>query len=170
MMSERAKGPLSSSGLTATVCLVFVLGFASRADSQGREAGPFCEIPGAGAVADAYGKDAGQRGLELLPSRSTIRAGRVISARLLNFTETTVLYGSEFVIQRYQRSSGWIRDPASPDGPWPRKLSKLHQDEAGQCFRFSVPSPLAVGKYRFLTKVTLDSHRQSRVAEFRVSQ
>ena len=154
--------------LASVLCPVLAVAFAAPADSETRAAKGFCAIPNASAVADIYAKPPiAERGLRFLPSQPSVGLGHVVKARLLNFAESSALYGSEFVIQLFG-SEGWNRDPASPEGPWPRGLSKLHQGEAGRCFRFLVPPTLAVGRYRFLTKVTQDSHRNYKAAEFRV--
>jgi hypothetical protein len=102
-----------------------------------------------------------QDGVSLAVSRKRVDAGAAIYARLVNFSSKSAGYGREFVIQRYG-SSGWSIDPSSPEGPWPRSLSKLPMGAAGRCFKFQVPMEQPEGRYRFSTKIFLESGASAR--------
>lgn len=53
-------------------------------------------------------------------------------------SKNIVMYGHEFEIQR-RRRDGWLVDPASPRGPWPKSLGRLAPGEAGRCYGFKIP-------------------------------
>lgn len=129
--------------------------------------GGFCQVTDAGDLLTRQGQATPADTVKLIVSKPEVRPGMVIQARLINTTQFVARFGSEFKIQRYGRN-GWMTDPSSPDGPWPRKVGKLMPDRAAGCYRFSVPAGQHLGRYRFLTSVDLGSSKRGRVAEFAV--
>lgn len=109
-------------------------------------------------------------GVLLLVNRSSVSAGKLIYARLANFSTSRVGYGLEFAIDR-RLTGGWILDPSSPKGPWPKVGGILKPGRAGRCYRFKVPGEQPQGLYRFSTQIQvhLGTQQQARrTAEFRV--
>ncbi|HEU4739954.1 MAG TPA: hypothetical protein VFS54_12865 [Solirubrobacterales bacterium] len=96
-----------------------------------------------------------------------VQAGEVVSARLLNRGEAIATYGLALRIER--RVGGrWTLDPASPDGPWPKKAGKLQPGGLGVCFHFPVLEDQAEGRYRFTVSVSADRKKMHRSALFQV--
>ena len=105
----------------------------------------------------------------LLVSNGESSPGRSIYARPANFSERLVGYGAEFGIEM-RVGGGWMRDPASPDGPWPRWLGRMNGGDAGRCYRFDIPSEEPSGLYRFSTRVYIGLGKPPvfRAAKFKV--
>lgn len=168
--------PMMSAFSSARRVLALLLGFAAVAASfQPATAkvklagGPFCGISSAAGVAGRMGERSPPSGVYLVVNKEVAKPGGDVKARLLNFDDKTVSYGAEFKIQR-RSSNGWTTDPISPAGPWPRSLAKLHPGMAGRCFTVSLAIDQRDGRYRFVTKIGLNSRQEPRTAEFRVAR
>jgi len=96
-----------------------------------------------------------------------VRPGGIASARLFNRGESRAGYGVALRIER--RVGGrWSLDPASPKGPWPKKLGRLDPGDLSTCFRFPVPDSQPAGQYRFTVSVQLDQKASHRSAVFQI--
>lgn len=129
--------------------------------------GGFCQIRSANTLAERAGMERPRVGIQLLTNHRKIRAGESVVARLANFATKHFLSGAEFKIQRYLGTK-WVTDPSSPDGPWPRRARKLKPDEVGGCYRYVVPAGQPAGQYRFLTRVSKGSRKDSEAAKFSI--
>jgi hypothetical protein len=93
--------------------------------------------------------------------------GALASARLLNRGQSRAGYGLAFRIERLVEGQ-WTLDPASPTGPWPKKLGRLDPGGLSTCYRFPVPSDQPTGQYRFTVSVQLRQGAAHRSALFRI--
>jgi hypothetical protein len=124
----------------------------------------FCEIAHAEDLVKRFGKRMPLAGVKLVVDKEHVERGKLVQARLLNFTQRTVSYGAEFKIQRHNQA-GWETDPSSPDGPWPRRRGVLRPGRAGGCYRFVVPPKQRAGDYRFFTRVKIGATEARRTAQ-----
>lgn len=106
-------------------------------------------------------------GIALAMKNEELRPGGVASARLFNRGDLRAGYGVALRIERYVDGQ-WSLDPASPKGPWPKKLGQLDPGGLSTCFRFTLPSTQPPGRYRFTVPVRLDQKSAHRSAMFRV--
>lgn len=103
----------------------------------------------------------GSTGIAFCLKLRVVRRGQVAAARLVNHEKRTVAYGLAFAVQR-RHSTGWRRDPVSPDGPWRQVRRSLRPGRASRYFRLRVPPQQPRGRYRFVTKVYLGIGSQGR--------
>jgi hypothetical protein len=133
----------------------------------------FCEVSTAGAVLAASSRWRDKQppgGVVLLTNRARVAPGELIYARLANFSQLRNGYGGGASIQR-KTASGWVHDPAAPEGFYPAVLRRLDPGAAGYCYPFEVPVDHPSGQYRFVTDVHFHARGESRwrVATFEVS-
>lgn len=107
-------------------------------------------------MTDQLVQEAAPGKIALVTNRNQLTPGDLLAARVVNRGEEKVGYGREFVIQRYFEGQ-WMRDPASPDGPWPKVLKIVDRGSAGQCYRFAIPADQPSGRYRITTHVRVRS-------------
>jgi hypothetical protein len=103
--------------------------------------------------------------VRLNTSADSYRRGQTAFARVENLGTESVAFGGEFSIEHFI-GARWEKDPASPSGPWPRRLRRLGAGEAAQCISFEIPSVESPGRYRFVKSV--DSPSRHLTAEFQV--
>lgn len=146
------------------------IGVSNDAGASGIHASGFCQIDAANRLAATAGlPDDLRNGVRLLANKQKVKSGEAVIARLANLSDTIVLSGAEFKIQRYDGTE-WRTDPSSPDGPWPRSARKLKPGGVAGCYRYVVPEGQPAGRYRFLTSISERTEQSSRnwakVAEF----
>lgn len=157
-------------GLLALFVLIFAIGLTIKSPpgfGATQSSGSFCSISSALDVTKRLGEKPPASGIKLVVSDDRVEPGDVVAARLLNFGEEVATFGAEFKIQR-RGPAGWEPDPNSPNGPWKMSLGKLRPDEAGPCYRFSVPPDQPEGRFRFLKKLASRSVHFRRTAEFSI--
>jgi hypothetical protein len=158
--------------LAAAICLLLGLAVLMQAEAArgeppasvavGEALPDFCQARTARAAlvsAKGISNESPPGGVALLVDRRSVEAGERVYARFANFSNRAAGYGYGFSIE--QLAEDWEVDPASPKGPWPMVLLKLHPGEAGSCYAFEVPADQPLGPYRFSTEIlsSLDSKR-----------
>jgi hypothetical protein len=172
-------------GLTA-VMLVAALQFgggvdramaATESPTVMSSASAFCEAEGA--TTDAWAKlgstPSGQlnlRRLTLASDRYFFEPGQTVYFRLFNGSNADVGYGARFIVQ-HRRYSGWVRDPASPGGPWPLYRIALYEGGVGGCKQFRIPDDHRHGRLRIVQPLQISlgpdvSVSSNRAVEFAV--
>lgn len=171
--SQRTRGPLGTTWRIAVFLFVFAVGMQIDAWSSTHSAyarkmsAGFCQITDANQIAKRVGLQGPRAGIHLLTNHRKVGTGEVVNARLVNFSDSIVLSGAEYKIQRY-KETGWQTDPSSPDGPWPRSAKKLKPGKVSGCYRYVVPKGQPAGQYRFLTMISKGAREYPEVAQFSV--
>jgi hypothetical protein len=140
-------------------------------------ASAFCE--GEGAATDARAKfglmPSGKLNLGrlmLASDRYFFKPGQTVYFRLFNGSNADVGYGARFIVQ-HRSYSGWVRDPASPGGPWPMYRIALYKGGVGGCKEFRIPDDQRHGRVRIVQplQISLGPHvsvSSKRAVEFAV--
>jgi hypothetical protein len=153
----------ASAGVLAVSALLLVL--ATPADSR-RLATSFCNTEALGRIeARSTGPRTQEVGLAM--KSGVVQPGEIASARLFNRGGSRAGYGVALRIERLVAGQ-WSLDPASPKGPWPKKLGRLDPGGLSTCFRFPVPRSQSAGRYRFTVSVQLEQRATHRSALFQI--
>lgn len=163
LMSQMRRNLIMAATLLVVVAVT--VAFLGTADAPGKTP-HFCRVDRANAVLRATNKR-GAKAVDavLLTNRIQVVPGQKIFARLANFSDRRVGYGSEFSIQRRTRD-GWEVDSSSPKGPWARVAGVITPEGVGRCYEFKVPSEISMGSYRFATRIRPRLSRPKEVRRF----
>lgn len=86
-------------------------------------------------------------------SRQTVRPGQRILSRVENLGTTTVHYGEEFSVQRFDEND-WIGVPEATPGRWLRWLGGSGPGGSGRCSALYLPPDFPLGQYRIVKRVS----------------
>ena len=147
-----------------TVGLICTIFLAFQPDVSAGEASAYCNHAAVGTVRPkAIGPP--MAGIAATARERRLRPSQTLYARLMNRGSERANYGPEFRIERLEGSK-WVLDPASPRGPWLKKIYTLKAGMFSRCFRWSVPSEQPMGTYRFIAFVKVNGKRSRRTVEF----
>lgn len=159
---------MRNSGTYVKACggavVVFVLLLASAMPSDSRSAASFCKTKDLLRV-EVRATGPRTQDVALAMKSEVLQPGETASARLFNRGEARAGYGVGLRIERLAQGR-WSLDPASPKGPWPKKLGRLDPGGLSTCFRFTVPNSQPGGRYRFTVSVHLNRKATHRSALF----
>lgn len=154
-------------GLPASLVMGALLGLPALSGApRAAELPRFCQKLTVEAVESAAVGQAIQ-GVSLALERHRVHPGQRLQARLLNRGKSLASYGQYHRIEQYSGPE-WVIDPASPHGPWVKKLWGLGPGRAGRCFEWVIPVDQPIGTYRFIVPVKVNGMRAARIVVFEI--